>query len=183
MNHNDIPTSVLLAAANSRNKSGPARLGDFNEPFLTNIRPASSIPLPKGPSDFPVQTTQPETQQQTLDSILQELKYQNIASSPVIRSKDVDSTGQTLDWTPIGIMDRLMMRNKGPNSLWFSFDKNGPAVVASTSDESFELQANESINLTHCRFQKVGVKCSGGTATVHAIGWQSVAGNQGAAIS
>ncbi len=187
-----IPTSALMKAAGMRSKRMNG-VGDFVEPFIESIRPATSMPHPPGPADFPVQVlpTTPTTEIDLLTAILgvlrnilAELIKQNIAANPVTRAQNIDSTGETLNWTAVGIMDRLMIRNKGANSVWISFDINGPAVDAFTSDLSFELQANESINLTHCAFQKIGCKCAGGqTATVHAIAFQTVAGNQAGAIS
>ncbi len=197
MNNSDISTSALMIAARRngqrRIQSGQIGMGDYTEPFIEGIRPATSAPHPMGPADFPVQQgplTPPTTTDgwlsracSLLQRILDELIRQNTASRPVIRAVAVTAVGQTLDWTPVGVMDRLMIRNKGTNSLWYSYDKNGPAVNAFTSDESFELQANESVNLTHCIFQKIGVKCAGGqTATVHAQAFQSVAGNQAGTI-
>ncbi len=121
---------------------------------------------------------------QLLARILEELIRQNTPSVPSIRSTDVTAVGQTLDWQAVGTMDRLMIRNKGTDSVWFSFDISGPAVINQTSDESFELQANESVNLTHAKFRKIGLRCATGkTATVNAIAFQSVAGDQAAAIS
>ncbi len=177
MNNNDIPDNFL------RKRPRGNGFGDFDEPFIGGVQPAR-FPMPPGPSDFPITSNATATPEVLLAAILQELKYQNTASRPVIRAADADSGGSTLDWSPVGIMDRLMIRNKGPNSVWFSFDKNGEAVQATTSSESFELQANESVNLTHCSFQKIGLRCANGeSATAHAIGFQSVAGNQAAAIS
>lgn len=187
MNNSDIPHDVLMRAAGHAPRRVQSRrvngFGDFDEPFIAGVQPAN-FPKPPGPSDFPVATTDTQTAAEVQAAILQELKYQNIASRPVGRSADVDGGGQTLDWSPVGVMDRIVMRNKGPNSLWYSWDKNGPAVQAFTSNESTELQMNESMAFTHCIFQKIGVRCQGGqTATIHATAFQSVAGNQAASIS
>lgn len=192
MNNGHMTDAFLNRVANTRTSTGRLLgkprmngLGDYPEPFPTNIRPATSMPQPPGPADFPITnpTTDP-TETDLLERILEELIKQNTATKPVIRAIDVDSGGQTLDWSMVGIMDRLIIRNKGTSSLWFGFDKNGPAVPAFTSDECWELQAQESVNLTHCLFQKIGVICAAmGTATVHAIGFQSVAGNQAGSIS
>lgn len=189
-----VSTDALVAASrNMRLRRGaPARsrgVGDFDEPHITAIRPNDPKVVPPGPADFPAQVPpQPVNDLNDigdlLKRILQELINQSIAAAPVIRAKAVTSAGQTLDWSSRGTMDRLMIRNKGTNSVWFAFDMNGPAVNAFTSDLSFELQANESVNLSLCSFQKIGVICaSGQTGTVHAIAFQSVAGNQAASIS
>ncbi len=191
MNNSGVPTHVLQQAARNLARRG---MGDFVEPTIEAIRPATSMPRPPGPADFPVQLGPQSLPNDAagllklvcglLQSILQELKYQNIASKPTLRSQAVTDAGQTLTWQAVGIMDRLMIRNKGTNSCWISFDTNGPNVNAFTSDLSFELQANESVNLTHCNFYKIGVRCAAAeTATVHAVAFQSVAGNQAAAIS
>lgn len=197
MNNTGVPMHILKrAAAGAHAARGKAMtgVGDYVEPFTDGIRPATSMPLPAGPADFPVQQgpfVQPTTVEGWLSKlfdlgtrILEELIRQNIAARPVIRSGASDENGTTLDWNAVGVMDRLMIRNKGPNSVWYGFDRNGPAVQAATSDESFELQTNESVNVTHCRYQKIGLRCApGGSAVVHAIGFQTVAGNQAAAIS
>ncbi len=190
-----IPTAALLAASKNARRAGPMKpgMGDFAEPFIDGVRPATSMPMPAGPADFPVQiaTAVPTTVEDLLRAILdaiergvQELIKQNIAAEPVLRAQDITDVGQTLNWSSVGIMDRLMLRNKGANSVWIAFDINGPAVDSFTSDLSFELQANESINLTHCAFQKIGAKCSSGqTATLHGVAFQTIAGNQAGAIS
>lgn len=170
------------------------QLGDYAETFVDGIRPATSAPLPMGPANFPAAVAPPSNVTDSngwLQAIygmmaraVEELVRQNIASRPVIRSKVITDAGQTLDWSTRGTFDRLLMRNKGPNSAWFAFNMNGPAVNPTTCDLSFELQANESVNLTHCQFEKVGLKCSlGQTATISAIAFQTPAGNQAGTIA
>ncbi len=198
MNNNDMPDTFLNRNAAAIRKSGVrvdgAGLGDYEEPFILGVRPATSMPRPAGPADFPVAlgpSSIPKTlleaqivTNQLLARILEELVRQNTPSVPSIRSVAATDVGQTLDWQAVGTMDRLMIRNKGTDSVWFSFDISGPAVVNQTSDESFELQANESVNLTHAKFRKIGLRCATGkTATVNSIAFQSVAGDQAAAIS
>lgn len=200
----NIPTDALLAAAGMRQQ--PARrssapgsavprhgLRDYDEPFNDRINPATSMPLPPGPADFPVQQL-PGTGQMTdsqrfdkmitlLERVLDELIRQNISATPIIRAIDVTDVGQTLDWSQFGQMDRLMLISLGADDVWLTFDVNGPAVIAGTSDNSFKILSNMSINLTHSSFQKVGLRCAAGkTATVQAIAWQTVAGNQAGAI-
>lgn len=192
-NYEGVPTSVLAKAA-----SGMKGLGaptPYTSPnFIDQVRPATSMPLPGGPANFPVAqppnavpTTPLEALQQIakkVDRLLEETIRQNIASRPVIRAKDVDQNGQTLNWQAVGIMDRLTLKNNGADNVWLAFDMNGPAVNAFTSDLSFLLKPDSTLNLTHSLFTKVGLKCaSGETASVDAIAWQSVAGNQAAAIS
>ncbi len=191
MNNDNVPTHVLQQAARNQAMRG---MGDFAEPSISAIRPATSMPRPSGPANFPVQLGPQALPNDTngllkaiygvLQAIRQEIVYQNTASKPAMRSTAVTDVGQTLTWQAVGIMDRLMIRNKGPDSCWYSYDTNGPNVNAFTSDLSFELQANESVNLTHCLFYKIGVRCAAGdTAVVHAQAFQSIAGNQAAAIS
>lgn len=194
MNNIDMPDAFLSRVSNAKTSTGrrlgqaPNRLngmGDYPEEFIDEVRPATSAPQPPGPADFPI--TNPNTDPTTnelLARILNELIRQNTATRAVIRASNVDSVGQTLDWSMVGMMDRLIIRNKGTSSVWFSFDRNGPAVNSFTSNESWELQANESVNITLSLYQKVGLRCATGqTGTVHAMGWQSVAGNQAGAIS
>ncbi len=183
MNNNDVPHNILMKAAQSRS-SGLFGFGDFVEPFIEGIRPATSMPQPPGPADFPVQTNAPVTDNDLLKRILAELIAMNTPARPVIRSLIANEDGQTLDWQAAGIMDRLVMINNGPDPLWYAFDVSGPAVNAFTGDQSFELLANTSINLERCQFYKIGVICaSGKTSTVNAIAFRSVAGNQAASIS
>lgn len=169
-------------------------LGDFVDEFVSGVAPATSMPKPPGPADFPIATAPvagPATAEQWLARIfdvmsrlLDETIKQSIPSRPQIRSAAATDAGATLSWTVDGVMDRLMIRNKGTDSVWFAFDQNGASVTAATSPLSFELQANESVNLALCRFNKIGLKCATGkTATVHAIAFQSIAGNQGAGIA
>jgi hypothetical protein len=198
-NFNDIPNSFLA-------KRGTAGLGTFGDMhnFIDRTSPATSAPKPPGPANFAVQVAPPANIPLPTDTngllarliqeqrgvrdimarILEELIRQNIASRPSIRAVAVDSTGETLNWQAIGVMDRLTLKNNGPAEIWLSFDMNGPAVNAFTSNLSFSLKADSTLNLTHSLFTKVGVKCaSGQTAVVDAIAWQSVAGNQAAAIA
>ncbi len=189
-NYADIPTEVLKRAAGMQRRG----MGDFVDPFVEGTRPATSVPLPHGPADFPMAlppATIPSTMEGKVDRLislqerlLDETVRQSIAARPVIRCKDVTAAGQTLDWTAVGIMDRLTLWNDGPDTVWIAFDMSGPAVFAGTSDLSVPVKANGAISLTHNLFSKIGAKTAGGTtATVNAIGWQSVAGNQAAAIS
>ncbi len=190
----DIPTHVLKRAAAQQQARGRSGMGDYVEPFTDGIQPNFSMPRPPGPADFPVQQAPTQLPNDAvgllklvfgkLDRILEELIRQNIASRPVTRCKDITNAGQTLDWHSVGVMDRLTLKNDGPDPVWIAFDVSGPAVVAGTSDLSFPLKADSTINLTHSLFSKIGVKtASGKTATVNAIAWQTVAGNQAAAIS
>lgn len=192
-NYKDIPTSVLKNAASLSGLGAAPRI--YSDPnFIDQVRPATSMPLPPGPANFPVAkppsavpTTPLEALQQIsqkIDRLLEETIRQNIASRPCIRARDVTPAGQTLNWQSVGIMDRLTIKNNGADTVWLAFDMNGPAVNAFTSDLSFSLKADSTLNLTHSLFTKVGVKVAAGkTATVDAIAWQSVAGNQAAAIS
>ncbi len=114
-----------------------------------------------------------------LQAILNELKLQNSASKPIMRAASVTDVGKTLDWSAEGIMTRIVMRNKGPNSAWYSYDIKGPGVDAFTSNASFEIQAQESINLTATQFSMIGLRCAAGqTAVVHAQAWKSQSGTQ-----
>lgn len=189
---NDIPDAFLNAVntrrSPGRRAAGLGAVGDFDEPFTTGVRPVPAIPSPAGPSNFPVNpAASTATTEQLLAQVLAELVKQNTASKPVIRSSLVVGGGgdATLDWTTIGIMDRIVMRNIGPGPVWFAFDINGPAVNPFTGDQSFEIQVGESINLSNCSFRKIGLRTDPTNilgATVNAIGFQAVAGNQAASI-
>lgn len=201
--YDDIPTSVLAKAA-GMSGLGAAPQNYRNPNFIERVQPATSMPLPGGPANFPVRPAAPANQALPNDTngllkalidevravrdvglrILEEMIRQGTAARPVIRAKDVTAAGQTLNWQSVGIMDRLMLKNNGADTVWFAFDMNGPAVNAFTSDLSFSLKADSTVNLSLSLFTKVGVKCAAGkTATVDAVAWQSVAGNQAAAIS
>lgn len=183
MNYN-IPDAFFDRNKAAVRRQGVRGFGDFDEPFIDGVRPVPTMPQPPGPANFPVNAAVPATNNDLLTQILAELVKQNTASRPVIRSAAIGASDQsTLDWTTVGIMDRLVMRNAGPDSVWFAFDTNGPAVNAFTSDQSFEILANESINLVNCQFRKIGIATSVGTgARVNAIGFQAQAGNQSNSI-
>ena len=195
---NDSSEEEFLARMRAQGQSGARRnhpgVGDYNDPaHIEAIRPATSMPLSPGPANFPIQKgalSQPKTIEgiakegnSILSRILEELVRQNSSSNPVIRSKLANTTGVTLDWSQFGLFDRIMMRNAGPNTVYFSFDLNGQNVDNFTSDLSFMLQANESANFSHCKFRKIGLKCAAGTATVNAVAFQTQAGNMNGSIS
>lgn len=203
-NFNDIPNSFLAKASTARKGMGALADQYGTRNFIDRVSPATSMPLPPGPANFAVQVAPPSNAPLPTDTngllarqiqetrgvrdimarILEELIRQNIASRPVIRAVQASDAGETLNWQATGVMDRLTLKNNGPDEIWLSFDMNGPAVNAFTSNLSFSLKADSTLNLTHSLFTKVGVRCfSGTTATVDAIAWQSVAGNQAAAIS
>jgi hypothetical protein len=169
-------------------------LNDYSTGFPKLVAPASGLVRPPntpgsenppGPANFPVVPAKPMSNTDLLHGILKQLTYQNIARMPHIRSSDVDANGQTLDWSMVGLMDTLMIRNKGPKSVWIAFDIDGPAVDNfSPSDLSWELLANESVNITLCQFYKIGLRCAASeTGSVHAIAFQAVAGDLGGSIS
>ncbi len=179
-NFGDIPDSFVRRAQGAAKHGGG--MGDYVEPFVEGVRPATSMPLPPGPANFPVNTQVPATTDDLLRAILKELIYQNIASRPVTRGQSISSAGGTLDWSTVGVMDRLMLKNNGPDNVYFSFNMNGQAVVANTSDLSILLKPDSTYCCTHTLFNKIGLK-SVGTSAVDAVGYQTVAGNQAAAIS
>ena len=162
-------------------------LRDYNTDLSRRIQQASAMKVPPGPANSPV--SQPANTSPTLDTIvelltriLRELLDQNTPLTPILRSSTVSSSGATLDWSAFGTMAAVSIRNKGPDSVFVSFDMSGESVDANVTDNSFELQAQESLNLGKVKFQKIGVKCaSGKTGSVNAIGFKSVTG-QGSAI-
>lgn len=201
MNSDHIPIEALRLAAGTKTsgEKQPAHprnrkpgMGDFMQPFISAIRPATSMPIPAGPADFPTQQIPGpiETDSQKLDEIIRLLRIcaeqlirQNSAANPVIRSVAATQTGGTMDWSQFGEFDRLMIINLGPDAVWLQFDQNGPAVLVGVSDNAFELTPNMSVNITHSVFDKIGLKCDiGKTATVQAIAWQTPAGNLNGAI-
>ena len=166
-----------LSSMNRREQRG---IGDYREALHEAVEPSSGPLRPIGPAAFPIATAQSATINQLLTDILSELKKQNVARTPLIRSVAVTPAGQTLDWSQIGLMDRFLLRNLGPKSVWIACDMTGPAVDAFTSDLSVEVQANESYSIPLCRFFKIGCRCAaGGTGTVHAVAFQATAGNLG----
>ena len=184
MNTN-IPDSFFDRNKGAVKKQGVRGFGDFDEPHIDAVRPVPNMPRPPGPANFPLSENAPVSSNDLLKQILAELVKQNTASRPVIRSKSLGvSDNGTLDWTTVGIMDRLVMRNAGPDNVWFAFDTNGPAVNGFTSDQSFLILPNESINLVNCQFRKIGLITGPGTtgATVNAIAFQAQAGNQSNSI-
>ncbi len=164
-------------------------IGDYTaNKLVQHVAPNPGALEPHGPANFPIALTDEqgnpvETPIELLRQIRDELRGGNSASRPMMRAKDVTDVGQTMDWSTQGLMDRVMLRNKGTNSLWFSFDVDGALVDTFTSDLSFELQAQEAIAIPRCLFYKIGCKCaSGESATVHAIAFMSTAGNLGKSI-
>lgn len=174
MNGFDIPDHVLAAR-----RTG---VGDFEEELRARVSPAL-VRQPIGPANFPVKLPDGDASTEaTLNAILKEIKAQNTAAKPIIRGKVANPT-ETLDWDAMGVMDRLIIRNAGPSTVYFAFDKDGQAVEASVGNESWMLESKEAVCLTHSRFSKIGLRCAAGdSASVNAIGWQSVAGDQGSSI-
>lgn len=149
---------------------------DVSLPHRTTPAP---VRPPLGPANFPV--TGPEA---TAVDLLKALVAQSQAKIPQIRSSDITAAGQTLDWSALGLMDRILIRNKGANSVWIAWDVNGEAVDAFTSDLSFELQAQEAISIPACQFYKIGCKCAAGqTGTVHAVAFLATTENLSGSIS
>ena len=174
--------------------SSGGMMGDYKEELNLRILPATGAKKPFGPDNLPITAppaalpadTPPWAQSMLgkLDSIFNELVRQNTASIPKVRSASVDQNGQTLDFSVLGFADRLMLENLGPNTVWFNFDQSGPSVAPSTGDSSFQLPANSTFSPSLCKFTKIGLKCAAGqTATVCAVGFRSVAGNQQGVIS
>jgi hypothetical protein len=104
----------------------------------------------------------------------------------------------TLDWSKdagdlkaYGQMGRIMIRNKGPNSVWFSFDEDGASVVPDNTSapvdadgnpcSRWELEPKESYNVDNTVFFKIGLACAAAeTAVVHASASQLGVGSGGA---
>lgn len=155
-----------------------AGMRDYDNPIVNRIPPPTSFPHPIGPTNAPISPAVPPAVSNA--DLLKELKSQSYGVKPLIRSAVVTGgVPRTLDWSAFGIMNRLVIRNMGPQSVWFSFDVDGGNVDNFTpSDTSWELQSNESVNLTNISFQRIGLRCAAGatTARVHAIGMANPAG-------
>lgn len=173
--------------SNGLNQMSPSEmrgLSDYAQTFAHNTQPSSGgVGRAKGPANFPLSQKGLETPQQLMSNVLLELKKQNVARVPIMRAGTANTTGITLDWSQVGLMDRIMIRNKGAASVWIAFDTSGPSVAPYTCDLSFELQANESLAIPLCQFFKIGCRTAAGNGVVHAIAFQSVAGNQGFSIT
>lgn len=157
------------------------RLGDYGNQIFDRRVPATGIERQQGPVQFPV-TSPPKPA--TLDDVRKELAAQNLSLRPNMRAAVVTSAGITLDWSNVGVMERIMIRNKGPNSVWISFDIEGKAVIAAVSDLSWELQSQEALSIPRCLFQKIGCKCAGiQGGTVHAIAFQNSGRDYAGAVS
>lgn len=154
-------------------------INDYDAALASRTSPANRGSGPPGPANFPV--TGPPT---SATDLLQQLVNQNAARQPHLRAADVTSVGQTLDWSSLGLMDRILIRNKGGSSVWIAFDTEGQNVDAFTSDLSYELQAQESICIPGCQFYKIGCRCAAlGTGTVHAVAFLAAAGELHGSIS
>ncbi len=169
-------------------------LRDYGTGFPKLVAPASGLVRPPdspgssnppGPDNFPVVPAEKMNAVDLLGEILKQVTYQNIARMPHIRSIAVDATGETLDWSMIGLMDSIVIQNLGPDTVFISFDIDGTATDNfAPSDLSVPLLANASINLTLCQFYKIGCRCAAGkTGLVFGIAFQAVAGNLGGGIS
>jgi hypothetical protein len=165
-------------------------MGDVSNPALIQTSPAISQPVPAGPSVTPVGQSKPGAA--TLNNVQAELINQSVATKAEIRSALVTGavTGgavdqpQTLDWRALGVMQRLEIRNKGPNSVWMAFDVAGAGVNNYVSNQSIELQSQEAWIFPLTAFRMIGLRCgvsagSPQTATVHAVAWQGPAGRAG----
>jgi len=163
------------------------RLGDYPNPLHQRILPATSMPMPPGPARFPTETKLVQTPAEILASILRELKNQMMPTKGIFQAVAVNGLRpQTLDWSAFGMMTRLVIRNAGPQSVWFQFDIEGGNVDNFTSNQSWMLQSQESFNVTNELFMKIGLRCAAGganNALVHARAWGTPAGKQeGSAI-
>lgn len=183
-----LPPHDLKNLSNMLTKVGKARgingLGDWENWLQDRIAPSEGFVKPYGPSNFPVAITgKVTTAEQWLEKIYNELVKQNTPTRPLVRGKLVDTTGVTLDWTASGLMSRLLIRNKGAtNSVWMAFDQSGASVDNFTSNNSFEVQAQEAITIEGCAFSRLGLRCSAGTATVHAIAFPANSGKGNGAV-
>lgn len=168
-----------------QNKPKGMGMGDYKSWLADRLLPAEGFIEPYGVADFPVNITpDPATPQDLLGDIKDQLVAQKTSRQPLLRALSVTSVGQTLDWSALGRMARIMIRNKGGSSAWIAFDQEGPSVVAATSDLSWELQAQEALSIELCDFQKIGCRCAAaGTATVHAIAFPPNSGDFGGAVT
>jgi hypothetical protein len=165
---------------NGNGGSGMPGMGDYAEALRYQIEPAEGAMKPYGPANAPITDKTPTT----LADIKKQLEMQNNSSVPLIRGKVINDAGVTLDWSMIGQMDRITIRNRGSNSVWIAFDVGGPSVDAFTSDLSIEVQSQESWSFTNCAFFKIGCKCAAGqTSIVHAVAFQAIKGDLGATLS
>lgn len=169
-----------------QNKPKGMGMGDYKSWLADRLLPAEGFVQPYGVADFPVNITpDPATEKDLLSDIKDQLVAQKTSRQPLLRAIDVTTAGQTLDWSALGRMARIMIRNKGTSSVWIAFDQEGPSVVAATSDLSWELQANEALSIEQIDFQKIGCKCAaaGPTGTVHAIAFPPNSGDFGGAVT
>ncbi len=144
------------------------------------------MPLPPGPANFPIVDKNAVSPAQYLAAILKELKLQNAPSKGLIRGAVVTTAApKTLEWQAEGIMQRLVLRNKGPDSVFYAYDVKGESVDATEgSNASFEVQAQESVNLVLTQFSFIGLKVGspGKTAKVNAQAWKSQSGTQAGSV-
>lgn len=153
-----------------RMSGGMGRMFDYVNPFAHTTTPSQSLVTPPGPADTPIQkAVQPPA---TLNDLLQQMRQNNDPQRAVFRGLAIGAGGNgTLDWSMLGLMTRIVIRNKGPFSVFFAFDISGPQINTFTSDNSWELQANESFNADTVFF-KIGLRCSAGqNAVVNASAW------------
>jgi hypothetical protein len=153
-------------------------MADYDEGVYPRRQPATGFPTPPGPAQFPATSPEPKTSQELLGDVRKGIAALNQGMKPILRAAAVTAGGQTLDWSQLGTMKRLMFQNTGASTVWIGFDIVGPNVDAFVSDLSFEVPANGAITIPRCLFQKIGVRCAGvSTSRVHAIAFQEDAGD------
>lgn len=154
-------------------------MGDYGEGPRGNILPATGFQQPMGPAQFPASVSAPKTNGELLADIRKGIAALNQGMKPHIRAAAITgTTPQTLDWSHVGLMKRLMIQNLGASTAFIAFDIEGKSVDAFVSDLSWQIPANGAITIPRVLFRKIGCKCAGtGTATVQAIAFQEDAGD------
>ena len=87
---------------------------------------------------------------------------------PVFRAASFGAGGGTLDWSAVGIMGALYLRNAGPDECFIAWDA---IPAASVGDGRIRLKADEALNLDAVETEFVGVITAGGdTAVLEGVG-------------
>ena len=83
----------------------------------------------------------------------------------------------TIDFSAIGQMGAVTMRNAGAGEIFVSFDAVPPS--AAVQDGVIRLQLNESFSVENMIFTTIGLRTGGTAAVIETTAWQRPGGAGG----
>jgi hypothetical protein len=139
--------------------------------------------MTNAPTSLGPQPATPLNELQQIKQLLANTLQKQQAQTGIIRAALVTDAGHTFDWSMIGNMSRILLRNAGPDSVWIAFNEDGPNTPPTTGNGSIEVQAQEAWSIPNILFQKIGLRCAtGDTAKVHSIAFKQSFGDFGGGI-